>query len=67
MLDTTEPLSKRLKICNYKNNVKREIEVAELNPSTSRPTGFADFDLNEFPIDDEDEPQPKRLKEFKLF
>ncbi|KAJ0028385.1 hypothetical protein Pint_34969 [Pistacia integerrima] len=41
MLDTTEPLSKRLKVCNYKN---KEIEVAELNPSTSQPTGFADSD-----------------------
>ncbi|XP_031284745.1 disease resistance protein RPP2B-like [Pistacia vera] len=41
MLDTTEPLSKRLKVCNYKN---KEIEVAEGNPSTSQPTGFADSD-----------------------
>ncbi|KAJ0088068.1 hypothetical protein Patl1_31455 [Pistacia atlantica] len=49
MFDTNEPPSKRLKKCNYKYNinncdVKREIEVAELNPSISQPTGFADSD-----------------------
>ncbi|KAJ0099446.1 hypothetical protein Patl1_21833 [Pistacia atlantica] len=37
-------------------------EAEGLNPSTSQPTGFAVFDR-----DDEDELQPKRLKEFKFF
>ncbi|KAJ0034168.1 hypothetical protein Pint_25781 [Pistacia integerrima] len=67
LIDITESHSERLKLCNHKNKYEDEKKVEELNPSTSQPTGFALFDLNEFPIDDDDdddEPQPKRLKEF---